>query len=108
MRSYRNMTLSFRGSERQPPNNLQLALRFASIMEEKANAGEHHQSMSNEERLRDLVNSFNMSPGLQAKHRLDEERFKAVLNIVSGTCEASYFEFKYAFLGFGCNGFLFF
>ena len=89
MRSYRNMTLSFRGSERQPPNNLQLALRFASIMEEKAMTGEHHQSMTNEERLRDLVNAFNLSPGLQAKHRLCDERFKAVLNIVSGTCEAS-------------------
>lgn len=85
-RSFRNLTLSYRGSERQPPNTLQLALRFSVVMEERANNGEHHSGMSTEDRLRDVIYSFHMSPGLQAKHRLDDEKIKSVYNIVAGTC----------------------
>ena len=89
-RSFRNLTLSFRGSERQAPNTLQLALRFSVIMEERANSGEHHSGMTVDERITSIVQSFHMSPGLQAKHRLDEDKMKAVNNIVAGTCAASW------------------
>ena len=85
-RSFRNLTLSFRGSERQSPNCLQLALRFSRIMEQRAQDGLHLPSASTEERLRDVVNSFHSSHGLAAKHRLDDEKFRSVLNIISGTC----------------------
>lgn len=89
-RSLRNLTLSYRGSERQAPNFLQLSLRFSLIMEERSQTGEHHASMTMEERLRDVVNTFHQSPGLQAKHRLDEDRLRSVLNIVSGTSPVSW------------------
>ena len=89
-RSFRNLTLSFRGSERQPPNTLQLALRFSAIMEDRANSGEHHSGMTVEERVKTVVESFHMSPGLQAKHRLDDDRMKSVTNIIAGTCAVSW------------------
>jgi len=41
--------------------------------------------MSVDERLRDVVEDWHSSTGLQAKHRLDEDRMKAVGNIISGT-----------------------
>ncbi|CAK9038785.1 Sodium/hydrogen exchanger 3, partial [Durusdinium trenchii] len=84
-RSFRNLTLSFRGSERQAPNALQLALRFSKIMETRQAEGKHHQSMTVDERLRDVVEDFHSCAGLQSKHKLDEDRLKAVGNIISGT-----------------------
>ena len=59
-------------------------------MEERNNSGAHHASMSAEDRVRDVVASFNNSPGLQAKHRLDDEKLKAVYNLVCGTGKASW------------------
>ena len=89
-RSYRNLTLSFRGSERQSPNCLQLALRFSRIMELRAVEGAHLASASTEDRLREIVGEFHQSPGLNAKHRLDEEKFRSVLNMITGTCPDPY------------------
>ncbi|CAK9077405.1 unnamed protein product, partial [Durusdinium trenchii] len=84
-RSFRNMTLSFRGSERQSPNTLQLSLRFSKLMEIREADGRHLPSMTAEERLREIVEEFNSSAGLQAKHKMDEDRFRAMLNIIGGT-----------------------
>ncbi|CAK9083772.1 unnamed protein product, partial [Durusdinium trenchii] len=88
-RSFRNMSLSFRGSERQAPSTLQLALRFSRILELYEQEGRHHAEMSVEQRLTDAVQQFHDSAGLQSKHRIEEERFRAVLNLLSGTCEES-------------------
>ena len=40
-RSYRNICLSYRGAERQPPNSLHLAFRFSAIVEIKMKDGTH-------------------------------------------------------------------
>lgn len=87
-RSYRNLSLSFRGSERQAPNLLQLALRFSRIMEQKANDGLHLPSATTEERLKDVLQEFHSSPGMTAKHRLDDEKCRSVLNLIAGTSSA--------------------
>lgn len=88
-RSFKNISLSFRGSERQPPSSLQLALRFSKLIETKAREGEHPQDWTTEQRLQSIVQEFNESSGLQAKHRIEDERYKAVLNLLSGSCEES-------------------
>ena len=85
---------SYRGSERQAPNTLQLALRFSKVMEARQNEGRHLPSMSVDERLRDVVKDWHSSTGLQAKHRLDEDRMKAVGNIISGTSVVFWFHFR--------------
>ena len=90
-RSYRNLTLSYRGSERQSPNCLQLALRFSRIMEQRAQQGLVLASASTEERLREVVASFHNAPGLAAKHRLDDEKHRSVLNMICGTCADAIF-----------------
>lgn len=97
-RNYRNLTLSFRGAERQAPNCLQLALRFSRIMEQRSNEGLTLPSATTEEVLRQVVNDFHMSPGLSAKHRLDEEKQRSVLNMISGTCPDSHTWFLLKFL----------
>ena len=83
-RSYRNLTLSYRGSERQSPNCLQLALRFSRIMEAKA--AEHPPGTSTVDRLNAVIAEFHNSPGLSAKHRLDEDKQRSVFNVLAGTC----------------------
>lgn len=90
-RSYRNITLSFRGSERQAPSTLQLALRFSRIIEIKATQGLHPEDWSTEQRLSAIVQEFNDTSGLQAKHRIEEDRYKAVLNLLSGSCDESWY-----------------
>lgn len=89
-RSFRNLTLSYRGAERQQPNSLQLALRFSKLMEVAEVEGRHLPSMSTEERLRAVTTEFNESAGLAAKHRLDEDRFRCIVNIITGTCTAAW------------------
>ena len=86
LRSFRNLTLSHRGSERQPPNALQVALRFSRLMELAEASGKHAPSMTTEERLRSCIADWHDSPGLLSKHKLDEDKIKSVANIVIGTC----------------------
>ena len=86
-RSFRNISLSFWGSERQAPSTLQLALRFSRILELREKEGRHHPDMTMEQCLMDVTNEFNESPGLQAKHRVEDDRFKAVPNLLTGSCE---------------------
>lgn len=83
------MSLSFRGSERQAPSSLQLALRFSRILESKATNGEHPSDWNTEQRLTAVVQEFNETSGLQSKHRIEDDRYKAVLNLLTGSCEES-------------------
>ena len=53
--------LSYRGSERQPPNMLQLSLRSSLAMEERANQGLHPKDWPAEVRLRKIVEEFHQS-----------------------------------------------
>ena len=84
--SFRNLSLSYRGSERQAPNTLQLSLRFSHVMELRSQDGTHGSGLSTEQRLQDVVQSFNETSGLQNKHKIDEEKFKAIYNIIAGSC----------------------
>ena len=82
--SFRNLSLSFRGSERQPPTVLQMALRFSKVMERQSSA----MSGNTEARLRKVVTLFNQSKGLNVKHMLDQEKERTILNLICGTCKA--------------------
>ena len=87
--SYRNLALSYRGSERQAPSTLQLALRFSRAVEIHQQNQTHPASWSLEERLRDIVDKFHVTSGVTAKHRIDDEKMKALINIISGTHEGA-------------------
>ena len=82
-RSFRNLTLSYRGSERQPPNVLQLALRFSRVME--LDDGSHPPGTSTEERLMAVVHQFHDSEGLSQRHRMDEDKLRSVYNLIAGS-----------------------
>ena len=82
---YTNLQLSFRGAERQPPHVLSLALMFSRVMQECAENGSHPTSWGTEERLKAVVNAFNSKDGVLAKWAVDEEREKAILNVLVGT-----------------------
>ena len=87
--SFRNLKLSYQGSERQPPNNLQIALRFSRAIEVNQKDGTHPPQWSTEERLREVVNRFHVTTGLTARHRVDDDKFKSILNLIQGTCSQS-------------------
>lgn len=89
-RSFRNLVLSYRGSERQAPNVLQLALKFSRLMELAEQEGRHLPSMSTEDRLRAIISDFHDCPGLATKNQLDEDKTRAILNILVGTCPVSW------------------
>ena len=78
--SFRNISLSMRGAERQPPTLLQLALRFSCIMDRQPNGGG-----STEVRLRKVVQQFNGSAGLHPKHQVDREKECIIFNLIIGT-----------------------
>ena len=81
--TFRNLSLSFRGAERQPPNLLQMALRFSKVMDRNA-AGA---SGNTEARLKRVIQEFNSSPGLHVKHQVEGEKERAVLNLIVGSCK---------------------
>lgn len=87
--SFRNLALSYRGSERQAPSTLQLALRFSRAVEIHQQNGTHPSGWTLEERLRDVVDRFHLASGVTAKHRIDEEKMRALLNLISGTHEGA-------------------
>ena len=80
--NFRNMSLSLRGAERQPPTLLQMALRFSRVMELL------NQSGNTESRLNAAIESFNKSTDLNVKHALDEDKRRSILNILIGTTKA--------------------
>ena len=96
-RSYRNLTLSYRGSERQPPNNLQLALRFSRVMEVRADEGLVVPTASTMERLRSVIAEFHAS-GLNPRHQLDDNKVQAIYNLIAGTCPAPWCDFSWAWM----------
>ena len=63
--SFRNISLSMRGAERQPPTLLQLALRFSCIMDRQPDV--------------------NGSSGLHLKHQVDREKECIIYNLIIGT-----------------------
>ena len=79
--SFRNLSLSFRGAERQSPTVLQIALRFSKVMERQAST----MTGNTEARLRKIVAQFNSSPGLHVKHQIDYDKERTVVNILVGT-----------------------
>ena len=79
--SFRNMSLSFRGTERQPPSVLQMALRFSVVIDRQASSV----SGNTEARLKKVVQQFNESPGLHVKHQIDAEKERTILNLIVGT-----------------------
>ena len=87
--SFRNLQLSYQGSERQAPNNLQLALSFSRVIEVHQLDGSHPAHWTAEERLKDVVSRFHVTSGLTARHRIDEDKFRALLNLIQGTCPES-------------------
>ncbi|CAJ1354535.1 unnamed protein product [Effrenium voratum] len=81
--AFTNLQLSYRGAERQAPSVLTLALTFSHVMAWKADRGLHSPEMNTEERLRAVVNEFN--GGTIAKWHTDDDKFKAVLNLLIGS-----------------------
>ena len=94
--SYRNLSLSFRGAERQAPGLLSMALRFSRLMQLR----EHELTGGTDQRLHVLVEEFNSSPSLNTKHALDSMKEKSVLNLICGTAEAL-LAAEDAIIGFG-------
>ena len=79
--SFRNMSLSFRGSERQAPSVLQMALRFSVVMERQAST----MGGNTEARLKKVIKQFNESSGLHVKHQIDSDKERTILNLIIGT-----------------------
>ena len=85
--SFLNMVLSLRGSERQAPNVLQIALRSSAIMEIRANEGVHAKDLNTEQRLRKVIAEYQETPGFLQKWALDDDKVQAILNIIIGTSQ---------------------
>ena len=81
--SFRNMSLSFRGAERQAPSVLQMALRFSQIMDRQGSAT----SGNTETRLKKVIKQFNSSEGLHVRHQIDADKERSILNLIIGTCK---------------------
>lgn len=82
--SYRNLGLSFRGSERQAPGLFNMALRFSKVMAMESQATA---SKTMEVRLKEVVTAFNSSGSVAPKHQVNKEAEKVILNIIVGTTE---------------------
>ncbi len=82
---YVNLMLSFRGSERQPPNVLQLALRLSNAMETRSQDGTHSKDLSPEQRLDRCVKELHEVDGYLQKWQLDSDKQTAILNLIVGT-----------------------
>lgn len=55
------------GGERQPPNMLQMALRFSSAMDARSVQGVHSKDLSVEDRLRKVIKEFHQTDGMLSK-----------------------------------------
>eukprot|EP00435_Cladocopium_sp_Y103_P014194 s1878_g3.t1 len=83
--SFTNLKLSYRGSERQSPSVLSLALQLSHIMTFKAESGLHQKDFNTETRLRLVVDELHSQDGFLAKWQVDGDKFKAILNLLVGT-----------------------
>lgn len=84
-RCFKNLQLSFRGAERQAPHVLSLALTFSKVMQGCADDGTHPSSWNTSDRLHAVIQSFNDQDGVLSKWAIDDEKEKAVLNLLIGT-----------------------
>ena len=75
---FENLVLSYRGSERQPPHVLSLALTFSRVMQDYAQEGRHPASWNTEERLANVVQNFNSQDSVLSRWAIDEDRQKAI------------------------------
>lgn len=80
-----NLQLSFRGSERQPPSVLTLARTFSACMQHRNECGTHDAKMNTEGRLRLVVEEYHSQPGMVSRWKVDDEKLKACLNLITGT-----------------------
>ena len=87
--TYLNLTLSYRGSERQPPSILSLALQFSHLMTLKAENGQHPKEWNTEQRLRAIVDELHASDGFLSRWQIDCDKFKAINNMLVGTTKAA-------------------
>lgn len=87
--TYMNLTLSYRGSERQPPSVLSLALQFSYLMTVKAENGHHPKEWNTEQRLRAIVDELHASEGFLTRWQIDTDKFKAINNMLVGTTKAA-------------------
>lgn len=88
-RAFTNLQLSYRGSERQPPSVLSLALTFSAAMQEHDLSGRHSAKMTTDERLKSVIDEYHCLPGLLTRYRIDDDKRKAVLNLLQGTSKES-------------------
>ena len=87
--SFENLTLSYRGSERQSPSVLSLALQMSHVMTFKSESGLHPKEWNTETRLRSVVDELHSRAGFLSKWQLDQDKFKAVLNLLVGSTPES-------------------
>lgn len=87
--SFTNLTLSYRGSERQPPSVLSLALQLSHVMTVKAEAGQHPSTMNTEQRLRSVVDELHETSGFLSRWHIDGDKFRAIHNLLVGTSPES-------------------
>lgn len=88
-RSFENLTLSYRGSERQAPSLLSLALQLSSVMTFKSESGLHPKEWNTEQRLRSVVDELHCREGFLAKWMLDGDKFRGIHNLLCGTTAES-------------------
>ena len=86
---FKNLQLSMRGAERQAPSILSLALFFSSVMKTLAETGKHGASMTTEQRLASVIQQFHATDGMISRWHVDEDKHRAVLNLLVGTSVAA-------------------
>jgi hypothetical protein len=85
--TYMNLTLSYRGSERQPPSILSLALQFSYLMTVKAESGHHPKEWNTESAWG--VDELRSSDGFLSRWQIDCDKLKAINNMLVGTTKAA-------------------
>lgn len=88
-RVYKNIQLSYRGSERQPPSVSQLALHFSKVMSEHAESGKHDPSWTTTQRLKAAIHGFHQSEGTLSKWQIDDDKEKSITNLLVGSTPAA-------------------
>lgn len=86
---FKNIQLSFRGTERQPPSALTLALMLSKVMADFAKNGKHDAAMTTEQRLKSVICALHACDGFLSRWQLDDDKQKAVLHLVIGTSAGS-------------------
>ena len=84
-----NLLLSFRGSERQAPSVVTVAMRLADNLEEKQRSGHFPADFSFQKRLESVIQEFHDTTGMLARWHLDDTKRKAVSNFIQGTSPAA-------------------